>query len=114
MEQVYFSPAGILLKQHELYALDDNLLAEQAMNLKSDIVAWSQQHFILTDRQNNWLYQQDASFKVDFASTVYYGLIGRYDINIKFGGSEAWKSKRIQAKDLYPYKIIEIFVDRIS
>ena len=114
MEQVYFNPIGIALKQHELYGLDDNLLFEQAMNLKNDIIGWSQQHLILTDRQLSWLFEQGPGFKVEFASTVYRGLIGRYDFNIKFGGSEVWKSKRIDAREELPFKRIDIFVDRIS
>lgn len=112
MEQVYFNPIGIALKQHELYGLDDNLLYEQAMNLKSDIIGWAQQHFILDDRQVSWLLQQDASFTVEFATQVSNGLLGRYDFDIKFDGSEIWKSKRIDAKADLPFKKIKIFVDR--
>ncbi|QIH33504.1 MULTISPECIES: hypothetical protein [Sphingobacterium] len=112
MEQVYFTPVGIALKQHELYGLDDNLLQEQAMFLRSNIIAWAQQHFILNDQQLNWLFQQDSSFTVDFAVTISNGLLGRYDFDIRFGGSEIWKSKRIDAKADLPFKKIKIFVER--
>ncbi|WP_343566258.1 hypothetical protein [Sphingobacterium sp.] len=116
MEQVDFSPSGILLKQHELYGLDDNLLTEQAMLLRGNIIGWAQQNFFLDDRQINWLQGQDSSFTVDFAKTVSDGFIGRFDFNIFFNGpADAWKSKRVSAK-LQPkgVKAIDIFVEYIK
>lgn len=111
MEQVTFSPTGIALKQHELYGLDDALLLEQATHLRNDIVGWSQQNFILDDRQLDWLVQQDGSFRGQFAKQVADGLIGRFDINIQFSGpSDSWKSKRITARENIPVKILDILV----
>lgn len=113
MEQVDFSPAGILLKQHELYGLADNLLMEQAMFLRGNIVAWSQQNFFINDAQLNWLNSQDSSFTVDFAKTISDGIMSRYDFNIRFEGpSEAWKSKRVSAKQQpNGIKVINILVE---
>ncbi len=116
MERVKFSPVGIALKQHELYGLSDILLQEQAMWLRSDIMGWAKQHFILDDKQQNWLDQQDSSFHVGFAKTISDGLLGRYDFNILFEGpSESWKSKRVSARDKPKgIKVIEIWVDYMN
>ncbi|RKE52392.1 hypothetical protein [Sphingobacterium detergens] len=113
MEQVSFTPVGIALKQHELYGLDDNLLFEQATNLRNDIIGWSMENFILDDRQIDWMNQQDDSFTIEFSKTISDGLIGRYDFNIQFSGpSEVWKSKRVSAKASGPVKTIDIFVEK--
>lgn len=112
MEKVNFTPVGIALKQHELYSLDDNLLFEQATNLRNDIIGWSQQNFILDDRQLDWMLQQDDSFTVEFSKTISDGLIGRFDFNILFNGpSEVWKSKRVSARQQSGIKAIGIFVE---
>ncbi|WP_333887365.1 hypothetical protein [Sphingobacterium siyangense] len=116
MEQVDFSPAGILLKQHELYGLADNLLMEQAMFLRGNIVAWARQNFFINDAQLNWLNSQDSSFTVDFAKTISDGFIGRFDFNIFFNGpADVWKSKRVSAKQQPKgVKAIDIFVEYIK
>ncbi|RKE47156.1 hypothetical protein [Sphingobacterium detergens] len=114
MEQVTFTPTGIALKQHELYGLDDALLLEQVTHLRNDIVGWSQQNFILDDRQLDWLVQQDGSFRGQFAKQIADGLIGRFDFNIMFiGPPQSWKSKRIAARENLPVKAIDIRVEYI-
>lgn len=112
MTQVPFTPTGIALKQHELYGLNDDQLLKEAMSLRSNIVNWSIQHFLLDDDQINWLYQQNDSFTFEFAALVSKGISNRYDINIVFEGNNIPrpKSKIISAKENLPRKIISISV----
>ncbi|WP_142685755.1 hypothetical protein [Chitinophaga polysaccharea] len=114
MQKVLFTPVGIAMKQHELYGLDDAQLNIEANHLYTNIVDWSINHFILDDEQINWLYQQDDSFKVEFAMIVGEGLINRYDFNINFVGPDIPKSKRISAKNDPQRKAINILVLKSS
>jgi len=114
MTKVPFTPAGIALKQHELYGLDDEKLQLEAMHLYTDIIEWSISHFILNDYQINWLNQQDQKFTVEFARIVARGLTNRSDINIQFEGPDdpIPKSKNISAKENEPYHAVDILVVR--
>ena len=114
MDLVYFTPIGIALKQHELYGMDDALLQEQAAHIRNDIIGWTQQNFILDDRQLDWLVQQDGRFRVQFAKQIADGLIDRFDFNIVFSGpAGSWKSKRIAARENLPVKAVDIRVEYI-
>lgn len=112
MAKVPFTPAGILLKQHELYSLDDNQLNLEANHLYTNIVDWCINHFVLDDEQISWLNQQDDSFNVDFAMIVGEGIANRFDFNINIVGPDRPKSKRITAKQDPQMKAINILVLR--
>lgn len=114
MAQVPFTPVGLVLKQTELFGLDDDQLLVEANSLQTDIVNWSLQHFILDDDQVSWLNQQDDNFKVEFAGIVGEGLRLRFDFNIVFIGPDKPKSKNISARKSAPTKSIDIKVLRIG
>lgn len=114
MEQVEFSPVGIAKKEHELYGLDDDALRAETQFLRSDIIGWSRIHFKLNDEQLNWMEEQDDTFRYDFANDIGNALDNRWDIDFLNEGPppEAWKSKRISAKQNAPVKQIIIWVHK--
>jgi hypothetical protein len=94
MRKVPFTPAGILDKQAELYALDQLNLDNQAALILGQFVQWVKDNFTLTTSQSDYLDGIDGDFfdllRTEISDTVSM----REPITLVVGSSDTARSSK--------------------
>jgi len=91
MAQQPFTPAGVQQKQTELYQLSDDLLAEQADQIRSDFRTWLNNNFILDTDQQSYLSGIDDRFIQISSQETAFAVQNRLSITITTGGTGSGK-----------------------
>lgn len=82
MEKFEFSPAGVAALCQQLYLLDDQALAAEAITLKIDVQAWTIRHFDLDAVQLSYLEELPTAVKLFLADQGSFALGNRLPITL--------------------------------
>ncbi|WEK21337.1 MAG: hypothetical protein P0Y49_09305 [Candidatus Pedobacter colombiensis] len=63
MTKVPLSQSGVQSIQDQLYALPNQALQAEVLAVRNNFATWTDNHFVINDKQRSWLAQMDPLFR---------------------------------------------------